>query len=926
MADSVQLKYRLPSIRFNAKPAYNQHFRIDYGIDTENVNTIQWELYNNDITFTPDGVPTQEVVFTNLQPYTPYIIRFTSNIGTKTYKRFKTGQNIALSDSPYYNKTLFPGQIYDWFIEGVEKLGLPNKEETPFFYRLAGKKSESVQVDNWGNMINMTESSGYYVVGTSDVKFEAISDKMGDSMTAMILKGDNKFLATPYVKFVSDTSTGAWDDYWETTGGGGITARSVLSNRLNVCFSFCIKEVPTEDMVLAGMWNTKNKLISSEENKWELAVTPEMKLKTSAIAGAMSNSVTDSNVLELNRWYFIILGDSGYTIYYNNDGSMGQFNVSGGYLVGLSLSGFGFGTSSCPFYLGSPTTKDIAICNFGTISLGVASSVADKCVFNGKYKPVLKISGIMDGVLWEYTSPSGNTMGISPEKVSFLVDPNIFDSIPLLSGKTHKDTGVITIDMMAGGIPYATKNLPGITLGTENVGGLINNSAYLTGDYDLDFSSMSNPLASLQKYFFTKHGTWGGYNGGVNGHNIYFNSDKHLILECHGDDYTGQLKGVSKESVVKPYTGYGGDLDLSAKSFDRRTNKECLRTGTALVSSKYHGYGRVDITMKIPVGTWGVCPAIWYFHYIELGDGDSRYSTSPYSERNEQGSYDGGFYRVVNNEIDIELPSHLTNGTLSSWDDLSTAYFDPVCIDNQLTIGVEGEGLFRLQNVLKPNEVASWVKVSNSINPRYRPSFQNCKFNNWVGELNSGNGWVLPTGGDTAEQYYKGTGNNPNEKEEYCSQLTHLSDNSLGYADGKFHKWSIVWLPDRVILLVDDKIIRTNKGFIPFNQMALTIAMWFPTMKANNNGAIDRDGIHGTKGSTILSLTDSPSTSIGTWAGTRASFDVCHLEISRIKYQRYYAGHSVTVNGETINIESEPQSLGESFPESGLRMFVNKIW
>ena len=121
MADSVQLKYRLPSIRFNAKPAYNQHFRIDYGIDTENVNTIQWELYNNDITFTPDGVPTQEVVFTNLQPYTPYIIRFTSNIGTKTYKRFKTGQNIALSDSPYYNKTLFPGQIYDWFIEGVEK-------------------------------------------------------------------------------------------------------------------------------------------------------------------------------------------------------------------------------------------------------------------------------------------------------------------------------------------------------------------------------------------------------------------------------------------------------------------------------------------------------------------------------------------------------------------------------------------------------------------------------------------------------------------------------------------------------------------------------------------------------------------------------------------------------------------------------------
>lgn len=488
-----------------------------------------------------------------------------------------------------------------------------------------------------------------------------------------------------------------------------------------------------------------------------------------------------------------------------------------------------------------------------------------------------------------------------------------------------------------------TKTFPGfsypvIESGTEvKVGGLIPNENYLQDSFDIDFTKTDNPLKALQEYFFTKHGTWGGYNGGVNGHNIYFDENQNVVLENHGDYYKGSLMGVGKESDVEPYCGYGGDVDYDNNSWDNRTNKSRLRTGTALVSNKYFGYGRVDVWLQLPVGIWGVCPAIWLFHYIEVSDTDYRYEQSPYKYRNAQGSNEAGWYRVVNNEIDIELPSHLTNGTLPSWSDLQRAYFDNVCIDNKLSIGVtngsdDEKGLFQLTDVANPKERISWKKIDDVANPRYLPSFKNCKFNNWIGELNSGDGWCLPQGEYSAESYYTGNINGEPDadlqktKEEYCSQLTHIADNEHGFADGKFHKWSIVWLPDRTVLYVDDVCYRENKGFVPFNQMKLTIAGWFPTMPKNKKehptGVVDRDGIHGTKGALIGSLTDDETTSIGTWAGTVADFEILHMKVSRVKYEKYHAGETIEINGKSTKIESEPTCLGESFPESGLRMFV----
>lgn len=202
-------------------------------------------------------------------------------------------------------------------------------------------------------------------------------------------------------------------------------------------------------------------------------------------------------------------------------------------------------------------------------------------------------------------------------------------------------------------------------------------------------------------------------------------------------------------------------------------------------------------------------------------------------------------------------------------------------------------------------------------------------------------GWAAPVyeGGSikyTAEEVYKGKEGTNILKEEYCSQLLKLSNSLAGYADDKFHKWSIVWLPDRTLLYVDDIFISENRGFVPFNQMKLTIAGWFPTMPVayrvteDENGdqvktaigVTDRDGIHVTPGSVMTILNDTANTSIGTWAGTQANWQICQMEVQSVEYLKYNAGESIVLNGKTSHIIEEPMTLDESFPESGLRYFI----
>lgn len=625
-----------------------------------------------------------------------------------------------------------------------------------------------------------------------------------------------------------------------------------------------------------------------------------------------------------------------------------------------------------PFAFGGPGAEKIYVAKVTAVKDGSAdSNLERKMIKPSLFNAIIQLDfHIADTTTITHTITNPTS---KPDSIGFIV--------PVYADLYGLEIESITMKVVAAGVIKYTDTLSGLTIGENVIPPYTFPEDYIYDSFDVDFNSLetlSEKVEVLKEMFFTKHGTWGGYNGGVNGHNCYINKDGVLTLENHGDKYSGTVKAVGKEGIetLNNYTGYGGDL-YTEYTWDNRTNKQCLRVGTTLVSNKYFTFGKTDIWMKLPKGIFGVCPAIWFFHYIEVPEGDPRYNSYPYNERVIQGTADDGYYRVVNNEIDIELPSHLTKGNADNFEDLVYCYFDPIAIDDKTMIGIGDHaqnedlfntGLFRLTDIEHPNDRESWEQVPGYAGwypLNYEPSFQNCKFNNWQGEYNSGDGWAHPqtyedpdthtTETVSAEDYYKGTdndGDNPlvNEKEEYLAIFQHLTNDPNGVADGRFHKWTIEWLPDRTVLYVDDVCVRVNKGFVPFNVMKLTIGTWFPTMplvktvddghgnirykRCNTqdykdaDGVLDQNGIYGVKGALIDPV--SNVTPIGTWAGVPADWEVCQVEISRVKYVRYNRNDVIETYdnnaqgarvADTVIVEADPTYFGESYPESGLRWF-----
>lgn len=989
MREIVPLKYCFPRLDFNVRPSESQHFRVQLAEYSEDYETnAEWETVTEDLEVSVTGdIDWGDLEFNSLLDNTEYVIRFTDALSRNYDFKFKTGLNMGLDDSPYYNKTLFPGQIYDWYVPSLNEIGQPTTDECSSLWRLDSHKGVTAPIknlENWG-------SFSYYRFGELYDTFEptqedgswyTANDKDGYSFIGAHINNTGiakpECIGLPAMRYDADAGRYTfWHAYWYNAGGGGILANDVnarCSGGNGLAFAFYIQEEVETDITICGWDSTTYGSYPSDDlahHSWKLIYTADGHLKTVAHLDGQEDSVaTSTQTFDKNKWYFIVLSTSssvGHTVYVmdpmTEDFSQGYTTqtvpsvspkVGESYMTDMIIdeeSGLVDNiTWGLPFLFGDENTRGLVVCNavidpvFNILYDDTEwSSLILRVMNSDLFVPRVQLSGTTSKGSWQYLLPTQFNVVITDEKLSYLVDPEIFSTVPELTGIPYNQMGSVRADMLVDGKIQYSQTYSGFsytdprTSQTVNVGGIIDNESYIENSFDLKFSECENPIKDLACFFFTKHGSWGGYNGGVNGHNLYFNAEGNLILECHGDEYLGTLQGVGRESAVRPYTGYGATITYDQNAWDQRARKMTARVGTALVSNRYFHYGRIDVTMKLPVGTWGVCPAIWLFHYIEVSETDYRYNTSPYNERNEQGSGDAGHYRVINNEIDIELPSHVTNGVLPSWSDLASAYFDKDILDTELHIGVESgsateRGLWRLNDVQNANSQSAWVKVANSYNLRYNPSYQNIKFNNWQGELNAGDGWCLPqvVSGHTitAEDYYKGTDEyDPNHKEEYHSKLIHLVDNPNGYADGQFHKWSFIWLPDRTIVLVDDVIVRENKGFVPFNQMKLTLAMWFPTMPAVSNGestigVLDRDGIHGTVNGILTTINDSASTSIGTWAGTQANFEICHTEVSEIKYTKYNVGDDIEVNGTTTHISAAPQCYGESFPESGLRMFV----
>jgi hypothetical protein len=159
--------------------------------------------------------------------------------------------------------------------------------------------------------------------------------------------------------------------------------------------------------------------------------------------------------------------------------------------------------------------------------------------------------------------------------------------------------------------------------------------------------------AVLTAYFDKMTKGWGGANGGVVAENVSIGPDNSgttvLVLESHGDNYAGTVQGV--DSLGNPKYNPNGTPWVK-------------RVGAVVVSKDYYCFGRYEYEAKV-VQVLGVASAFWHFHYQEIFPDDPRWDSyiNDLGLRTS-GDSENGFYIVRNNEIDIELPSHLLGGDI----------------------------------------------------------------------------------------------------------------------------------------------------------------------------------------------------------------------------------------------------------------------
>lgn len=1031
MSETIGIRYCVPQVTFNKKPTGNQTFALFYRRG-DNPNR-SWIKKTDTYVVDQYGKNTNNVYLDNLVEDTDYqfsLAVFPYEDEQTAAKEgaifsFHTAINMTAGDSPYVNRILMPGQTFDWYYSGTKSNSIPSSSATSWYYQATNNRT------NEGENYYSLEAGGevaWKQATSADNSLETYSGYYCN--TGNYIKLPNTYIKQPGGQiagriYADDVSRGSLVFSFYLEEGNKDVALVTCEALYNNIGS---KEFPIYSQIPIAQANDSTFAVSYSIFIAEDGSLKWRKYKRNNAAGggdiledeegAMPNGqVLGPANLSTNKWYTAkINGGLGsvsiyeaksiediassqvyYTLVYtaNGPGQPAEATIANAGDPATDGLGIGFGYNPEVFAWNpgdvavlARETKGLIVNHIGLMTLD-SSTDFNKISAAFLYVPCLAyypVGSVINKNTCLYIQPSSMTNLFKDDtlatedtpatigKVSFIIDPAIGGTDnPTLSSGTYK---VVLQNYSQYMSNTSFTSLPSMILETQKE--QVTNTGYVI-DFDADFDSA---VTAFRSKFYTKHGNWGGYNGGVNSNLVYASrAEKCLILEAHGDYYPedGQVWGVGKESWVieeeKPYTGYGENMYYYADNDARKgTTPFKQRVGCTLRTVDYFAYGKYTVRMAIPKlkkdqKSWGLCPALWFFHYQEFGEGSAGYNRwmSPNNPvgrvYNKEGDAENGFYCVVNNEIDMELPSNDTQDSFPTaaiagtrytpWDFVKCAYFDPITynpksinpaatnppyrigIVDDNTLPYEDVGRFILKDVTAPNERSSWEHERETFVETNYPNFCNCKFNNWQGEYSSGNGWAsqqsnLPSKANGAmpptqiaeskasnETYYK---NDPTYKEEYIAYKTVLTDERVspnGYADGEFHDWTMVWYPNHTELWVDGVKVEESWGFVPFNCMHFVIGIWFPTLTVKKIDGVwkvlDYD-----KKTPVTNVATLDST--GTWAGLNADFEAWHLKIAKMQYE------PLTTEELNANTSGRPTTEllydGESFPESGMRYII----
>ncbi|HEY0612301.1 MAG TPA: glycoside hydrolase family 16 protein, partial [Chitinophaga sp.] len=391
--------------------------------------------------------------------------------------------------------------------------------------------------------------------------------------------------------------------------------------------------------------------------------------------------------------------------------------------------------------------------------------------------------GILEGYLNQeepYSIPRKNISVIEDGRVVFILPPDV----PTSSRRFYIQQGHIKFPAVDIHISYLGK---------------------VEYPVELDFSPEGGGGYSFKYVFRPLEKGWGGANGGVSRKHIYMQNDGLLVLEAHGDYYNGLSQGTSEDGTLK-YHDHPEDPSTPLPW--------TTRVGAAIVSKDYYGYGRYIVEAKLPP-EMGVAPAFWISNYSKIYPQDTRFEEVVARGLHIQGDqYNGRYYVVEKNEIDMELPSNNVSRTFYSLDDMVSSYYAISWTGQRVAVVEDPDpaniGTWQLMNGTAPDQLASWTKISDEIQALHQPRKDNARCSNWKGEIGYGDG--------------------SNPEDEFVTMPTNIG---IDVWDGEFHEFRFDWYADRIEFYVDGGLILVSRHLVPDVAGRWKIGLWFPSKQGN---------------------------------------------------------------------------------------------
>lgn len=338
--ETIDIKYTVPSLRFNKKPAGNQSFTVSYS----KVGSSTWTNVGSAIIVKPDGSFQKQVIISGLEDDSDYQIRFINESSLQVFiTSIHTMTNFSVGDNHLYGVLVQPKQQFIWNYENLLKDIIPADTDLVWYFDMSDSPKANIGLKSSMDLYGNTYFSKRSTANNEDESYLCYSL-------------DGGYMTFP-IKYQDPSAE-----------DGGRSERIYANDLLNQGNSQLILKFYLDD----NFSNAEILHAEKDGKKTVLGIDSSLKIYQNYYYydGNQYTATIDSVTLKKNTWYTLLLGfgyrDSGYTVLLAP--KLFEGNVTTNLITNIGWSySLAHIAYDIPVYIGNPdgSTKGLNICKIG---------------------------------------------------------------------------------------------------------------------------------------------------------------------------------------------------------------------------------------------------------------------------------------------------------------------------------------------------------------------------------------------------------------------------------------------------------------------------------------------------------------------------------------------------------------------------------